>query len=148
MAPREQRFQLVDTDPNITEDSTFGTTRRETWKYKVPDGTEIILSKGDEFSLYAEDSGDAEYTDPGALVQIEVRDASEQKVINVYGPNNYKCSTEFQERKKIAKLQLDAPIRVKSREYIVILTTDDTGMDSASVANSYCRLLCTKRVLS
>jgi len=146
MGYRDQRFQLVDTDPNITEDATFGTTRRDTWKYKVPEGTAIILSKGDELSYYGSDSGDAEMTDPGALLQVEVRDASEQKVINVYGPNNYYASREFQERKKIAKLQLDTPIIVKSREWIVFCTTDDLGFDSASIPNSYFRLLCTKRV--
>lgn len=144
-------FRLVDTDANITEDSTFGTTWRDTWKYRVPQHTHIILQKGDRFSLYAEDSADAEYiapdgTNAGALVRIEARDPSEQNVTNIYGPANYVSSTEFQQVSKMAKLDLDEPVDVGPRSWIVFMTKDHTGMDSASVANSRCRLTTTKVV--
>lgn len=149
--PKEVKFRLVDTDPNITEDSTFGTTWRDTWKFRCPQHMSILLKKGDMFSIHAEDSADAEYilpdgTNAGALVKIEVRDPSEQKVQLVYGPSNYASCKEFQQVTKIAKLDIEQPILVKPREWIVFMTKDHVGMDSASVANSYCRLLTTKIV--
>ena len=144
--PKESKFQLRDTDPNITEDSVFGTTERDTWKFQCPSHMRLILKPGDRFSLHAEDSGDVEYVAPDALVRIEVRDPSEQRKINVYGPANYISSSEFQDINKMAKLQIDQPIEVKRRDFIVVMTTDSLGMDSASVANSYCRLTTTKVV--
>lgn len=143
-------FILRDTDPNITEDSTFGTTWRDTWLFQCPDGMMVILNyngKKDEFSLVAYDSADAVYVAPDALVQIEVRDPSQQRAINIYGPANYVSSSEVQDIKKKAKLQLDQPVFVKPRDYIAFMTKDSTGMDAASVANSYCRLKTTKELI-
>lgn len=147
---RESQFRLLDTDPNVTEDSSFGTTWRDTWDWQCPSNMKVILRKGDRFSLYAEDSGDAQY-DTGwaacaAFVKIEVRDPSGQKKINVYGPAVYKSSIEFANISLMAKLNLDAPIVVNPRDRIIFMTKDGTGMDSASVANSYCRLITTKVV--
>lgn len=142
--PKPTKFRLVDTDPNITEDAAFGTTWRDTWKFQCPSHMEILLQKGDAFSLKAYDSADVEYVAPDALVQIEVRDPSEQKKINVYGPANYLSSSEWQDMAKMAKLRLNAPIVVRPRDFIVFMTKDSTGMDSASVANSYARLVTTK----
>ena len=143
---KESQFRLTDADPNITEDSKFGTGWRDTWKFQCPSHMRVILRKGNKFSLHAEDSADAEYAAPDALVKIEVRDPSEQKKINIYGPANYLSSKEFQDVKKMAKLRLDVEVNVKPRDFIVMMTNDDTGMDSASVANSYARLLTTKVV--
>lgn len=140
------KFRLADTDPNITEDSTFGTTWRDTWLFTCPSHMQVILRKGDKFSLKAYDSGDVEYVAPDAEVKIEVRDASEQKKILVYGPANYLSSDEFQDSKKVALLRIDQEIRVKPRDKIVFMTKDSTGMDSASVANSYCQLI-TSRII-
>jgi len=144
--PQESKFRLLDTDPNITEDSAFGTTWRDTWKFQCPSHMRLILKKGDYFSLHAEDSADAEYAAPDSLVQIEVRDPSEQKKINVYGPANYNSSKEFQDFNSMAQLDLDVPIIIKPRDFIVFMTKDSVGMDAASVANSYCRLITTKIV--
>ena len=146
--PQQVRYRLTDADANITKDVAFGSTWRDTFKYQCPDGTEIVLNadprNSDIFSLHAEDSADVEYVAPDALVQIEVRDASEQSKINIYGPANYKSSKEFQDVGSMAKLRLDVPVRVKARSFIVFMTKDSTGMDSASIANSYCRLLTNK----
>lgn len=147
-----QRFKLVDTNSNIVEDSTFGTTWRDTWDYECPSKMMILLQNGDLFSLKAYDSADVEYVAPDAEIKIEVRDAAGQKKILVYGPANYISSKEFQEKKKMAKLRLDKKtmpdgITVKPRDHIVFMTKDTTGMDSASVDTSYCRLM-TSRVVT
>ena len=146
MVAKLQKFRLLDTDPNITEDSTFGTTFRDTWDFLCPSNMKIMLQDGDQFSIKAFDSGDVEYVAPDALVKIEVRDPAGQKKINVYGPSNYKSATEFQDIKKMAKLRLEQPIEVKPRDHIVIMTLDSTGMDAASVANSFARIL-TSRIV-
>ena len=145
--PRLQKFRLLDTDPNVTEDSSFGTTWRDTWDFECPSHMMIYLQKGDLFSLKAYDSGDVEYVAPDAEVKVEVRDPSGQKKILVYGPANYLSSDEFQEYKKMAKLRIDQPIAVKPRDHIVIMTKDSTGMDAASVANSYARLMTSREIL-
>ena len=143
---KEQKFRLVDTDPNITEDSTFGTTWRDTWKFRCPQHMSLLLRPGDRFSIYLSDSGDSEYAAPDALVKIEVRNPSEERVEIVLGPDNYISCTEFQQDSKKARLRIEHEILVKSRDWIVVMTKDDTGMDSASVANSYFELITTRVV--
>ena len=142
--PQRAKFRLVDTDPNITEDAAFGATWRDTWLFQCPSHMRIVLQKGNLFSLKAYDSADVEYVAPDALVKIEVRDPSEQRRILVYGPANYISSKEFQTLSKVAKLRINQPIEVKPRDKIAFMTKDSTGMDAASVANSYCRLITTK----
>lgn len=150
--PKEVKFRLVDTDPNITEDSTFGAAKWcDTWKWRCPQHMSILLKKGDMFSIYAADTADAEFilpdgTNAGALVKIEVRDPSEQKIQLVYGPSNYASCKEFQQISKIAKLNIDQPILVRPREWIVFMTKDHLGTDASGIVLSYCRLLTTKIV--
>ncbi len=141
---KASKFRLLDTDPNITEDATFGATWRDTWKFQCPSHMRIMLQKGDLFSLKAYDSADVEYVAPDALVQIEVRDPSGQRKVLIYGPANYLSSKEFQQNSKMAKLRIAQPVEVRPRDYIVFMSLDSTGMDAASVANSYCRLVTTK----
>lgn len=144
--PKEAQFRVTDDDPNITEDSTFGTTWRDTWKFRCPQHLRILLKPGDLFSAKLYDSADVEYVAPDALVKIEVRDPSETKAIIVYGPDNYTRSGDFQDIKKRRKLQIEEPILVKPRDWIVVATKDSTGMDTASVANSFFELLTTRVV--
>uniref|UniRef100_A0A6M3JS21 Uncharacterized protein n=1 Tax=viral metagenome TaxID=1070528 RepID=A0A6M3JS21_9ZZZZ len=146
MAEVKKKFTLYDSDPNVTEDSTFGATWRDTWSWQCPDHLKVLLQPGDEFSLKAYDSSDVEYVAPDALVEVLVRSAGGEVYERIYGPANYTSSADFQDHKKIRKLQLDHPILVKPRDKIVFRTYDSTGMDAASVANSYCRLVTTKIV--
>jgi hypothetical protein len=141
---KEVPFSLTKDDPNITADSTFGTTWRDTWKFRCPQHMSVLLKKGDRFSILAYDSGDVEYVAPDALVKIEARDPSGQKVELIYGPENYVSATEFQQGTKTAKLNLDHPVLIKPRDFIVVMTKDSTGMDSASIANSTFLLRTTK----
>ena len=141
---KEVPFLLTDDDPNITADATFGTTWRDTWKFRCPAGMRILLRKGDTLSVYVLDSGDAEIAAPDALVKVEVRDPSEQNIVLAYGPDNYLSATEFQNAAKKRKFQLDEPIVVKPREWIVVATKDNLGLDSASILTSYFNLQTTK----
>ena len=142
--PKQVQFRLTDDDPNITKDAVFGTTWRDTWKFRCPQHMKIVLQPGDLFSAYVEDSGDAEIAAPPALVKIEVRDPSEQRVELVYGPDNYLSSNNFQQYSYRRKLRLEHPIVVNPRDWIVVATKDDTGLDAASIANSYFELVTTK----
>lgn len=142
--PREVPFRLTDDDPNITADSVFGTSWRDTWSFRCPQHMSVLLKKGDPFAIKAYDSGDVEYVAPDALVKIEARDPSGQKVELIYGPENYLSATEFQQGSKKAKLNLEHPVLIKPRDFLVVMTLDSTGMDSASIANSFFELLTTK----
>ena len=141
-----KKFTLTDNDPNVTEDATFGTGWRDTWVFQCPDHMQILLQPGDEFSLHAEDSADVEYVAPDALVEVIVRSAGGEIYERVYGPENYLSGNNFQDHTQIRKLMLDHPVLVKPRDKIAIRTSDSTGMDAASVINSYFRLVTTKIV--
>ena len=133
----EKPFRLTQMDPDVTQDTVFGTTWRDTWDWRCPSKKTVVLKKGDRFSCKAYDSADVEYVAPDALVRIEVRDPSGDKVTRVYGSANYIKSRERQDNKKRAKLDLEQPCIVRPRDHIVVMTKDDTGMDTASIANSY-----------
>ena len=142
--PERKKFTLTDSDPNVSEDSAFGTGWRDTWVFQCPDHMQLLIQAGDEFSLKAYDSADVEYVAPDARVEVLVRSAGGEVYERIYGPDNYICSKEFQDHKLTAKLNLDHPVLVKPRDKIVFRTSDSTGMDAASVANSYCRLVTSK----
>jgi len=135
-----EKFKLTDQDPNITADSTFGTTWRDTWKYQCPPKWILHLQKGQRFSLKAYDSSDVEYVAPDAQVKIEVRGPVGQNIINIYGPANYLSSDDFQDEKKVALLNLDQEVIVKPRDLLVFMTKDSTGMDAASILTSFASL--------
>ena len=141
---REVKFRLTNKDPNITTLATFSTGWDDSWKYRVPQHTMILLRPGDLFSAYCTDSADVEYVAPDALVKIEVRDPSASIVRLVYGPANYLSSTEFQNVTSKRKLQIEEEIKVLPTQWIVIATKDSLGMDTASIAADYFELLTTK----
>ncbi len=146
--PKTQPFKITESDPNITADATFGTTWRDTWTFKCPPHMKILLRNGDKFSCKVYDSADVEYVAPDAQVRIEVRDPSGNRILRVFGENNYVSCSEFQQLSKKAKLRLktSSPILVNARDKIVIMTKDSTGMDAASIANSFFALE-TSRIL-
>ena len=141
---KEVQFRLTDDDPNITDDAVFGTTWRDTWKFRCPQHMVLILKPEDIFSAYIEDSGDAEIAAPDALVKVEVRDPSEQRIELVFGPDNYISSSNFQEMSNRRKLRIEHKIIVNPRDWIVIATKDNTGLDAASILNSYFELITSK----
>lgn len=143
--PQKVQFRLTDADPNITKDAVFGTAVwRDTWKFRCPQHMQIVLQPGDLFSAYINDSADAEFAAPDALVKIEIRDPSEESIQLIYGPNNYLANNNFQDIKQLRPLQIEHPVVVKPRDWIVVATKDDLGLDAASIAASYFQLLTTK----
>ncbi len=144
--PKEIPYRITQDDPNITALTTFTTNLEDTWKYRVPQHLQILIKPGDIFSVKVYDSGDAEYVWPDALIQLEVRDPSEQTKELLYGPDNYNSLNQFQQKSKRRKLTIEKPILLKPRSWIVFMTKDSTGIDTASMANSYFEFLTTKIV--
>lgn len=142
-------FRLLKTDANITTDSTYGATWRDTWSWECPENVNVELAKGDSFFAKLYDSADTEYLGPDGLVKIVVRSPGGEDVTRIYGGDdgaNYIKSKEIQDRNLMAHLDLDSPVIVRPRWKIVIMTYDSTGMDVASIATSTFELMTHKLV--
>ena len=137
----EKAYRITQNDPNITKDAAFGTTWRDTFKLQVPQGMCVVLKKGDPLSMKLYDSADVEYVAPDALVKVEARDAAGRNVRNVFGPANYTRVVEFQDTGKRARLDMDNPILLVPNDFLVFMSLDSTGMDAASILNSYMELM-------
>lgn len=136
-------FHITEQDGNITEGSD-GTTGvwGDVWKYQVPQGTGIILQAGDQLSAFlSDDTSPTEVGRYDCYVKLVVRDPAEQDELLVYGPALYNRIREFQDRNKILKLAIGAPIKVKARQWIVIAAKDVGTID---VSECYFDLLTSK----
>lgn len=133
----ERPYRITQNDPSITADSSFGVTWRDTWSLQVPENMSILLKAGDTIAMKLYDSGDAEYACPAAMIKIEARDSSGRNIRNIFGPAMYARLKEFADRTKKAVLTLDQPVLLEPNDFLVFMTKDDTGMDSASIANSF-----------
>ena len=137
----EEPFHLTDSDPGITAAAGVAATWSDIWKYQVPQGVTHVLRTEHTFSAYIED-GSAEITAPDAQVKIEVRDPSEQDKRPVYGPAMYSRSIEFQDRDKMAHLNiLPGGLAVKPRDWIVVMVNDNGTIDQT---DSYFDLFCSR----
>ena len=134
-------FHLSSADGGNTEGNGTVNTWSDIWKYQVPRGTEIVLSRGDTFSCYLEDTAPAEIGDKDSKVRIQVRDPAEGSDILVYGPALYIHSKEFQDDDLIARLKIPKPRRVPSRYWIVISAYDGVVIDAS---DSYYDLYCNR----
>ena len=137
----ERPYRITQNDPNITADSTFGTAWRDTWSLQVPESMSILLKAGDTLAMKLYDSGDSEYACPAAMVKVEARDPSGRNVRNIFGPAMYDRVKEFADKTKKAQLTLDQPVLLKPNDFLVFMTLDDTGMDTASIANSFMEVM-------
>ena len=127
-------YPITDDDPNVTAATTFtASVWQDCWKYRVPEKTQIVLQATDSISAYLADSGDAEITDPDFRFKIEVRDPSEQHRERVFGPSNYLPIKEMQDTDKFAYLNLEHPVKVPAKWWIVIMDWDATGHDAANI---------------
>ena len=135
-------------DPNITAlSATVAAKWEDVWKFRCPEGMMVLVKPGDVLSGYITSNTGNQIAAPDAQVQVEIRDASEEKREIVYGPENYTSITELQDKSKTAKLNGDHPVLVKPRDFIVIMGKDDQAMVSADiVTNSYGWLDTTKIV--
>ena len=124
-------FHLTSSDPNNTEADGVANTWTDIWKYQVPRGTTIILSKGDTISMYLEDTGPAEIGDLDNKVQILVRDPGETGDRLVFGPAPYIRVKEQQDQDLMARLRLVEPLIIPARYWIVFQAYDGVVIDAS-----------------
>lgn len=131
--PLDEPFDLTDQDSNITKANATAATWSDVYKYQVPVGVGHVLQAGHTFSIYLMNTSSTvnAATD---LVKIEVRDSAEQDKRTVYGPAIYQRVQEFQDRNKIARLNVSAPVPVLERQWIVVMIK---GATAAGTASSY-----------
>jgi hypothetical protein len=135
-------FDLTDQDPNITKANAAAAVWSDVYKYQAPVGVGLILQADHMFSIYLADTLGVESA-KFDLVKIEVRDSSEQDKRTVYGPAYYLKAKEFQDRNKIARLNVSAPVPVLERQWIVVMVK---GTTIPSTKNSHFSLL-TERLM-
>ena len=124
-------FHLTSADPNNTETDGVANAWTDIWAYQVPRGTTLMLSKGDTFACYLEDTGPAEIGDLDSKVQIVIRDPGQTGDRQVYGPAPYIRSKEQQDQDLMARLRNEVPIVVPPRYWIVIQAYDGVVIDAS-----------------
>ena len=129
----EQPFRLYQDDPVISKANGVVSTWSDIWKYQVPVGVSLILKPNHTFAAYLyETTNNAECGASDCMVKIEKRDSSESDVIKAYSDIYYSIK-EFQEKNKMARLQVPAEgIIVGEREFLVISVYDNGAVAYAS----------------
>ena len=107
------------------------------WAYQVPTGTALVLKPAHRFSMYLDDSG-GEASAGVARVRIEIRDQSQGDSKVVFGPAMYESVSEFQDRDKMASLDITSDFAVEERMWIVVVIYI-TG-DAHDESDSYFKL--------
>jgi len=128
----EEPFDLTDQDSNITKSNATDSAWSDMYKYQVPVGIGHTIQPGHFISAYLDKAGTE--TSATALVKIEVRDSAEQDKRTVFGPAVYAKIKEFQDRNKIARLNVAEPVPVLERQWIVLMVSAATA---PTTANSY-----------
>ena len=100
------------------------------WKFQVPAGQGMVLSREDMLAFYLEDAS-AEVGNNDCLVRISVRDTAESDSRVIYGPRNYVTVKEFQDRRKVARLGIPVPVKVYEEQWIVIEVKDNGAIDES-----------------
>ena len=129
--PISEPFHLTSADGGNTAADGSVNAWSNIWKYKVPRGTTIILSPGNTFACFLEDTGPAEIGDRDARVQILVRDPAESQEIQAFGPALYVASKEQQDMDLMATLRLPEPLHVPARYWIIIQAYDGVVIDAS-----------------
>ena len=94
-------------------------TWSDIWRYQVPTGTAHILKPSHHFSAYIDAASEV-----GAglcRLKIEVRDQSEGDTKTIFGPTLYEACKEFQDRDKMATLDLQSDFSVEEKMWVVIM---------------------------
>lgn len=129
--PVEERWSLTQAQTaDITEADGTASKWSDIWKYQVPTGVGHVLLPTHTFSAYLEDAS-TEVGSGTCRVRIEVRDSSEQDSKVVFGPSLYITVKEFQDTQKIARLDLEKPVPVTERMWIVVAVYDDGAIDAS-----------------
>lgn len=126
----EEPFHLTKNDAGVSAADGVASTWSDIFKYQVPQGVTHILKNEHTISIYFDDG--SEIAAPEAQFKIEVRDPGEMEKKSVYGPAMYVRATEFQDRTKMAHLNVPAEgLHVRARDWIVLMV-----YDNGTVANA------------
>lgn len=139
-----QAFRVNQADLNITVGYNLtANIWQDVWKFRVPIAMEVILQPNNLFSMYLQDRLGQEVGDGTCQVRIEIRDETESERMPIYGPALYVHSKEFQDRDRMARLDLARPVILQEREHLIICARANTEIDAD---NSYFDLLCSRVV--
>ena len=137
--PIQEPFHLTASDPGNTAADGTANTWSDIWKFQVPRGTHIVLSRGNTFACFLEDDSPAEIGDLDSKIRIVIRDPGESSDRLVFGPALYKHSKEFQDKDLMARLRIPEAVHVPSRYWIVIQGYDGAVIDASdSDYDLYC----------
>lgn len=123
-------FTLIRTSPAVSEADGTANVKSDIFKAQVPRGERWSLRPGSTFQAYLEDAS-AEIGNGGNAIEIQVRDASEQQRLTVYGPAPYISSKESQDIDLKAKLNVPEVVYIPERGWIVITVKDDGAIDAS-----------------
>lgn len=136
----EEAYNLTSNDPSVVVQDGIDGVWSMIWKYPVPIGIAIILKPHHTFSCYLENRSQ-EVNDATCRIRIEVLDASEMDRRIIYGPALYLVSKEFQDRARMATLNLNTDMLVLERMFIAVCVDH---IDQVIAGNSYFALAVTR----
>lgn len=133
--PIREPFALTKGESGVTgTDGAADTTWSVIWEYQVPTGIGLVIMPGHTFGLYlyADDSAEMPAT---TLVKIVVLDSSKQDSKTILGPILYKSLQEFVDRDKLARFNVNSPVKIYEKMFIQIQTSgaDATGSGGVDV---------------
>lgn len=92
------------------------------WCYQVPTGTAIILKPSHRFSCYLSEVGGTGAVAAGTgRIKIEVRDQSQGDSKTIFGPALQEVCAEFQDKDKMATLDLQSDMSVEEQMWICVM---------------------------
>lgn len=129
----EEAFHLtqLETD-NITEADGTANRWSDIWDYQVPTGVAHVLQAEHTFSVYLQDTGASEMGAGTTRVRIDVADQTLQDRRTVFGPVQYVRVKEFQDSRRIARLNVARDVPVKERWHIIIVVLGTTAVDASA----------------
>lgn len=125
---------IADEDGPNRYEGTSSQKWSDIWCYQVPTGTALILRPSHHFSALIHDQGGATASG-GCRLKIEVRDQSQGDSKAIFGPAMYESCSEFQDRDKMATLDLQSDFAVEEKMWICIMCyiMDDYHDESACI---------------
>lgn len=131
----QEPFTITQGDADITESdatSISASVLTTIWSYHVPTGLGLIILPGHTFACSIYDTDDAVIPDTN-LVRIVLLDAAKQESKSIAGPFLFAVCKTFDDRDKMFRLNVAAPIKVYEKQYIEIEVSGD-GTVLADVA--------------
>jgi len=119
----EEAFDLTQESSDVTQADTTAAEWGDLFLYQCPTGTSLVLKPTDTISMYIKETDGTAMAD-NMQVKIEVRDSTQSDKKTPYGPALYKTVQEFQDQRKMARLQIsptDGVIHIREKMYIAIM---------------------------